>query len=171
MDVNLSKFGEIVKDREDWCTAVHGVAKSLTQLSNWTELNCYSSWLILSFLHSQSLGGAHNQFWQKALHNFSSVQSLSHVQLFAITWTAAHQASLSIINSQSLLMSTELVVPSNHLILCCPLLLLPSIFPSIRSFPMSQFFASRGQSIWTSASVLPMNIQDWFPLGLTGLSS
>ena len=69
------------------------------------------------------------------------------------------------------LMSIESVMPSNHLILCCPLLLLPSIFPSIRVFPMSQFFASSGQSIgaWASASVLPMNIQDWFPLGLTGL--
>ena len=66
----------------------------------------------------------------------SSVQPLSHVQLFAILWTAAHQASLSITNSQSLLklMSIELVRPSNHLILCRPLLLLPSIFPSIRVF-------------------------------------
>ena len=66
----------------------------------------------------------------------SSVQSLSHVQLFATPWTAARQASLSITNSQSLLklMSIELVMPSNHLILCRPLLLLPSIFPSIRVF-------------------------------------
>ena len=106
----------------------------------------------------------------------SSVQSLSRVQLFATPWIAAHQASLSITNSWSLLklMSIESVMPSNHLILCHPLLLLPSIFPSIRvsgSFPMSQFFASCGQSIGVSpsASVLPMNIQDWFPLGLTGL--
>ena len=67
---------------------------------------------------------------------FSSVQSLSHVQLFAIPWTAAHQASLSITNSQSppKPMSIESVTPSNHLILCRPLLLLPSIFPSIRVF-------------------------------------
>ena len=66
----------------------------------------------------------------------SSVQSLSCVQLFAAPWTAAHQASLSIINSQSLLklMSIESVMPSNHLILCHPLLLPPSIFPSIRVF-------------------------------------
>ena len=65
---------------------------------------------------------------------FSSIQLLSHVWLFAIPWTAAHQASLSITNSQSLLKlrSIESVMPSNHLILCCPLLLLPSIFPSIR---------------------------------------
>ena len=71
----------------------------------------------------------------RTLH-FSSVQSLSHVQLFAIPWTAACQASLSITNSQSppKPMSIELVMPSNHLILCRPLLLLPSISPSIRVF-------------------------------------
>ena len=65
---------------------------------------------------------------------FSSVQLLSHVQLFATPWTAAHQASLAITNSQSLLklMSIELMMPSNHLILCPTLLLLPSVFPSIR---------------------------------------
>ena len=68
---------------------------------------------------------------------YSSVQSLSCVQLFATPWTAATQASLSITNSQSLLklMSIESVMPSNHLILCHPLLLLTSIFPSIRGFP------------------------------------
>ena len=84
----------------------------------------------------------------------------------------AHQASLSITNSQSLLkfMSIESVMPSNHLILCCPLLLPPSIFPAPEFFPVSQFFTSGGQSIGVSASasVLPMNIQDWFPLGWTG---
>ena len=70
------------------------------------------------------------------MFQFSSVQSLSHVQLFATPWTAVHQASLSITNSWSLLklMSIELVMPSNHLILCHPFLLLPSIFPSIRVF-------------------------------------
>ena len=104
----------------------------------------------------------------------SSVHSLSHVWLFATPWTAACQASLSITNSRSLLkcMSIESVMPSSHHILCY-LLWLPSVFPSIRSFPVSQFFTSGGQSIGTSvsASVLPMNIQDWFPLGLTGLMS
>ena len=88
---------------------------------------------------------------------------------------AACQASLSITNSWSLLklMSIESVMSSNHLILCRPLLLLPLIFPSIRSFPLSQFFESGGQSIGISASafVLPTDIQDWFPLGLTGLIS
>ena len=103
---------------------------------------------------------------------FSSVQSLNHVQLFVSPWTAARQASLSTTNSLSLLklMSTEQVIPSNHLILCHPLLLLPSIFPSIRVFSMNQFFASGDQRIResASASVIPMSIQDRFPLGLTG---
>ena len=83
------------------------------------------------------------------------------------------QTSLSFTISQSLLkfMSMELVMPSNHLILCPPHLLLPLIFPSIRVFQMSQLLGSGGQSIGTSASVLPMNIQDWPPLGLTGLIS
>ena len=105
---------------------------------------------------------------------FSSVQLLSRVRLFATPWTAAHQASLSITNSQSLLklMSIESVMPSNHHILCCPLLLSPSIFHSISILSHSQLFASHGQSIGVSAStsVLPMNIQDWFPLGCTSWS-
>ena len=79
----------------------------------------------------------------------SSVQLLSCVQLFATPWTAAYQASLSITDSQSLLrlMPIESVMPSNHLILCRPLLLPPSIFPASGSFQMSQFFTSGGQSI------------------------
>ena len=106
----------------------------------------------------------------------SSVQSLNHVLLFTTPWTAACQVSLSITNSWSLLklMSIESVMPSKHLILCCSLLLLPSFLPSIRVFSkVSQPFTWSGQSIGTSASasVLPMNIQDWFPLGLTGLIS
>ena len=105
----------------------------------------------------------------------SSLQSLNRVQLFATPWTAARQASPFITNSQSLLklMSIELVMPSNHLILCHPFLLLPSIFPSIRSFPVSQFFTSGGQSIGVSASasVFSVNIQGWSPLKLTGLIS
>ena len=126
-------------DRGVWQTIVHGVTKSQTWLK----------WL-----------------------QFSSVQSLSHVSLFAIPGIAACQASLSITNSLSLLKlkSIESVILSNHLILCCPLLLLPSIFSSIRVFQMSQLFASGGQSIGVSAStlVLPMNTQDYCPLGWTG---
>ena len=102
---------------------------------------------------------------------FSSVQSLSCVRLFVTPWTAARQASLSITNTQSLLklMSIELVMPSNHLILCHPLLLLPSIFPNIRVFSNESVLPISGQSIGVSASasVLPVNIQDWFPLGWT----
>ena len=121
-------------------------------------------------------GGRRNYFefshFPLLIVTFCSVQILNSVQLFVTPWTAAHQASLSITNSQSSLklMSIESVTPSNHLILCRPLLLLPSIFPSIRVFSMSQFFASGGQSIGASAStsVLPVNIQDWFPLGWTG---
>ena len=83
----------------------------------------------------------------------SSVQSLSHVQLFATPWTAAHPTSLSITNSQSLLklMSIELVMPSNHIIFCCPLLLLPSVFPSIRVF-----------SLYEVAKVLEFQLQRQF---------
>ena len=103
--------------------------------------------------------------WQK------SSCSLSSFWLLVTPWTAACQASLSFTIPQSLLklMSTESVMASNHLILCRPLLLLPSIFPSIRVF-FSQFFASGGQGIEVSASasVLPINIQAWFPLGWPG---
>ena len=87
-------------------------------------------------------------------------------------WTIAHQASLSFTISQSFLklMSFESVMPSNHLILCHLLLLLPSVLPSIRVFSNESVLCIRAQSIEVSdsASVLPMNIQDWFPLGLTG---
>ena len=93
-------------------------------------------------------------------HNlFSSLQSLSHVQLFVIPWTAVHQASLSITNSQSLLklMSIESVMPSNHLILCHPLLP-PSIFPSMRVFSNESALRSRWPKYWNfSFSISPSN--------------
>ena len=90
---------------------------------------------------------------------FSSVQSLSRVRLCATPWTAAHQASLSITNSQSLLklMSIELVMPSNHL-LCCLLLLLPSIFPSIRVFSKESVLHIRWPKYWSfSFGISPSN--------------
>ena len=106
---------------------------------------------------------------------FHSVQfsSVAHrVRLFATPWITAHQASLSITMSQSSLRLTTIksVMPSSHLILCCPLLLLPSIPPSIRVFSNDQLFAWGGQSTGVSAlaSVLPMNIQDWSPSEWTG---
>ena len=91
---------------------------------------------------------------------FSSVQSLSHVQLFSTPWTTACQASLSITNSQSLLklMSIESVIPSNHLILCCPLLLLPSVFPSIRVFSNESARCIRWPKYWSfSFNISPSN--------------
>ena len=88
---------------------------------------------------------------------------------------AAHQASLSFTISWSLLklMSIELVILSNHLILCCPLFLLPSVFPSIKVFYNELAFHIRWPKYWifSSVSVIPVNIQSWFPLGLTGLIS
>ena len=104
-------------------------------------------------------------------YQLSSIQSLSSVQFIVTPWTAAHQASLSIPNSWSLLklMSIESLMLSNHLILCpspCPS---PFHLSQHQGLFQCQFFASSGQSIRVSASasVLPMNIQDWFPLGWT----
>jgi len=103
--------------------------------------------------------------------SFSSVQSLSRVQLFATPWTTAHQASLSITNSRSppKPMSIESVTHPTILSSVIPFFSCPQSFPTSGSFPMSQFFAWGGQSIGVSASasVLPMNTQDWSPLGWT----
>ena len=108
------------------------------------------------------------------MSQFSSLQSLSCIRLFVTPWTAARQASLSITNSQSSLrlMSIESVMPSNHLILCHPLFLLPSIIPSIRVFSNESALCIRWSKYWSFSfniiGVLPMNIQDWFSLGWTG---
>ena len=122
--------------------------------------------------------------WQSVdaykIKHFSSVQSLSHVRLFATLWTEAHQASLSITNSQSppKPMSVELVMPSNHLILCCPLLLLPSIFPNIRVFSNQSALCIRWPKYWSfSFHISPSSEQpglissgmDWLdPLAVQG---
>ena len=113
-----------------WWAAVREVSKSRTRLSDFTftfTVEC------------------------RELYSISSVQSLSRVRLFATPWTAARQASLSITNSQSLLklVSIESVMPSDHLILCCPLLLLPSIFPSIRVFSKESDFCIRWPKDWS----------------------
>ena len=115
----------------------------------------------------------------------SLVQSLSHAWLSVTPWTEAHQASLSVTNSQSLckLISIESVIPSSHLILCHLLLLLPSIFPSIRVFSKELVLCISWPRYWSSvlpmtiqliqlyfSSVLPMNIKDWFPLNWLGWS-
>ena len=102
-----------------------------------------------------------------------SVKLFSHVQLSVTPWTAARHACLSITSSQSLLkhMSIKSVIPSNHLILCHPLLLLSSIFPSIRVFSNESVLCIRWPKYWNlSFSISSSNdIQGWFPLGLTGL--
>ena len=103
---------------------------------------------------------------------FSSVQSLSRIWLFATAWIAALQASLSIYNSRSSLKLTsiESVMPSSHLISGIPFSSCPQSLPASGSFPMSQLFTWGSLSIGVSAlaSVLPMNTQDWSPLGWTG---
>ena len=113
---------------------------------------------------------------------FSSVQLLSHVQLFVTPWIAARQASLSITNSRSSLKlrSIESVMPSSHLILCCPRLLLPSIFPSIRVFSNESVLCIRWPKYWSfSFSIIPSNeysglisfrLTRWISLQSKGLS-
>ena len=109
------------------------------------------------------------------IFSITSVQLLSRVWLFVTPWTVAHQASLSIHNSWSLLklMSIKSVIPSNLSSSVIPFSSCLQSFPASGSFPVSQFFTPGSQSIGASASasVLPMNIQGWFPLGLTGLIS
>ena len=136
--------------------------KYLLCKSPYQELDACSLWTIfLIFLEH--------------LFCFSSVQSLSHVRLFASPWTAACQASLSVTNTQSLfkLMSIELLMPSSHLILCCPLLLLPSIIPRIRVFSNESVPCIRQPNYWSfSFSINPSNEYsglisfriDWFDL-------
>ena len=111
----------------------------------------------------------------QSVFSFILVQCLIRVQLFATPWTLARQASLSITNSRSLLklMSIELVMPSYHLIVCHPLLHLPSIFPSIRVFSNESVLCSRWPKDWSfSFNISPSNEhQDWSPLGWTDLNS
>ena len=112
-------------------------------------------------------------FWRLYAPQFSSV--VQSYPTLCNPMDAARQASLSITNSWSLLklMSIELVIPSNHLIFCHPLFLLPSIFPSIRVFSNESVLCIRCSKYWSfSFSISPSNeYQDWFPLGLTGLIS
>ena len=108
--------------------------------------------------HALKLTLVTNSFLVTWYSNCVVVQSLNHVWLFATPWTAACQAFLSITNSRSLLklMSIKSVMPSNHLILCCPLLLLPSIFPSIRVFSSDSVLCIRWPKYW-SFSISPSN--------------
>ena len=142
MDRILSELQEIVKGREAWCAAVHWFTKSWTRLSDWTI--------------TKTLRLTHCLY----NHQFSSVQSLSHVQLFVTPLTAACQVSLSITNSQRLLklVSIVLVMPGNHRIFCLPLLLSPSIFSSIRVFSNESVLHIRWAKYWSfSFSISPSN--------------
>ena len=111
----------------------------------------------LTFIFSNNSFGMKLCIWLSA--EVASVQSLSCVRLFVTPWTSAHQASLSVTNSRSLLKLFFLsIMPSNHLILSCPLLLLPSIFPSIRVFSSESVFHIRWPKFWSfSFSISPSN--------------
>ena len=115
--------------------------------------------------------GAADATWQWIMPRVGMivvVQSIGSVWFFVAPWTAACQFS-TLSQNFFRFISTELVMLSNHLILCWPLILLPSVFPSIKVFSNELLCVSGGQSFGASASVLPKNVQGWFPLRLTGL--
>ena len=146
--------------------------KAWGELFTWNE--CLSLFSKISTLWLPRPSDSNNHILL-ILYIAAIILSISRVRLFATLWTAACQASLSYTISQSLLklMSIELVMPSNHLVLCHPSLLLPSIFPSIKVFSnevcshqVAKLLELQLQHQW-----LPVNFQDWFPLGLTLLIS
>ena len=135
---------------------------SLPQLTIW---NLFFILVPFSYTHTHTHTHTHTSWFWRGQKPFSylilsSVQLLSHVQLFAAPWTAARQASLSITNSQSLLklMSIKSAMPSNNLTLCHPLLFLPSIFPRIRVFSKEAVLCIRWPKYWSfSFSISPSN--------------
>ena len=139
-------------------------------VSRWWDLLPFKDWLVFHCMYTKPFLFIILDGHLATMNQFSSITQ--SVWLFATPSTAARQSSLSISNSQSLLklVSIKSVMPSNHHILCCPRLSCLQSFLASGSFLMSQFFASGGQSIGASASVLPMNIQlisfrtDWFDL-------
>ena len=155
----------MVRAHLDWLTEMELLRSPEVQLLLF-PLHHWVPWKALHTAHSTTLTEVYlHKLFRILLHKFSSVQSLSRVWLFVIPWTATCQASLSITNSQSLhkLMSIELGIPSSRLTLCRLLLLLPSIFASIRVIS-NESVLHRWPKYWTLASILLMNIQDWFPL-------
>ena len=167
MDISLSKLQETVKDREAWHAAV--------QFSSVQSLSCvqlFATQWIVAHQAPLSMGFPRQKSWSglpfssptpspvQYVFQLTSVQSLSHVWLLVTPWTRARQASLSITNSQSLLkfMSIELMMPSNHLTLCHPLLLPPSIFSSIRVFSNESTLCIRWPKYWSfSFNISPSN--------------
>ena len=155
-DVIPVELFQILKD--DAVKVLHSMCHQIWETQQWSQ-NCKRS---VSFQTQRKAMPKNIKMLHKCTHltpgTFSSVQSLSHVQLFATPWTATCQASLSIASSWSLhkLMSIELVVPSNHLILCHPLLLLSSIFPNIRVFSNESALCVRWPKYWSfSFSIIP----------------
>ena len=145
------------------------------RLSEWIHDLLYIHWLIDIEINTHICVGMCERIYIFSLSLSVVVQSFSCIQLFVTPWTAACQASLSITNSQSLLnlMSIESVMPSNHLIFCWPLLLLPSILPSIRIFSNESVLSMRWPKYWSfSFSISPSNeysglisfMIDWFGL-------
>ena len=127
-------------------------SRESSQPRNWTEVSCIAGGFFTNWPMTEAIPLQHCKA------TISLVQLLSRILLFVTLWTAARQASLSITNSQSLLklMSIKLVMPSNHLILCHPLLLLPSVFPSIRVFPKESVLCIRWPKYWSfSFSISP----------------
>ena len=166
MDMYLSKLQEMVKDREVWPAAVHGVAKSWTWVSEWTTsifshyiFKCFFLSFFVSLLELQEHICQYTLWCVSDLSDqIRSDQSLSRVRLFVTPWIAARQASLSITNSRSSprLTSIESVMPSRHLILCRRLLLLPPIPPSIRVFSNESTLRMRWPKPWSfSFSIIP----------------
>ena len=170
----ISQFSSVAQSCQTLCNPMNHSTPGLHhQLPEFTQTHVH--WVSDAIQPSHPLWSASPPALNLSQHQFSSVQLLSHVRLFATPLTAACQASLSITNSQSppQIMSIELVMPSNHLILCCPLLLLPSIFPSIRVFSNESALHIRWPKYCSlSFSISPSNEYpglisfrvDWFDL-------